>query len=151
MLLRSFTILGVFALVGCGLRESKEVAEARDLYWMAPDGRIAAHVGSVPETEVDRLRVEIKKLSFPVRESVAMTLLPMTVKAKAIVFSDFGSVDEKGRVGGMIEDYWLNASSVMRVATAYYSVAGEHYNCKEWIEIIDPVHAYTDRVSVVRK
>lgn len=149
MLPRFLTFLAVYALSGC-VHESKEIREARAVYWMAPDGGLAAHVGSFSNAEVDRLRMEIGKMSFPVKEVIFRKLLPPSLKPKTVMNWDNFRGDDKGRFGGIVEDYWLNESSVLRVATAYYYVKEESYNCMERAEIIDPAQAYSNKVDIRR-
>jgi hypothetical protein len=150
MFLHRLTIFAVLIATGCS-HESKEVILARNVYWMAPDGGLPAYAGKLTPTEVEHLRAEIKKISFPVKEGVFQKLIPADLKAKIVLNWDHMSGDAQGRVGGIVEDYWLNTSSILRVATAYYSVGGEHYNCQDWAEVIDPEHAYTDDPRGPRK
>ena len=126
-------------------------ATASDVYWMAPDGGLTAYAGAMSEAEVEQLRAAIRAVVFPAKEGVIQKLLPPSLKPKAICFEDWHRVDDKGRMGGMVEDYWLNTSSVLRVSTAYYNVKGEHYNCQEWAEVIDQNRAYTEIPRVIKK
>jgi hypothetical protein len=141
-------ISGAALFLGACKHEPAELAEARSVYWLAPDGGLATHAGNLNSAEVDHLRAELQKLTFPVKQGVVQHLIPSSVKPKAILHWDGGyAADPKAPLGGMVEDYWLNASTVLRVASAYYH-PGEFFETRsEWAEIIDATRAYIAKVD----
>jgi hypothetical protein len=44
--------------------------------------------------------------------------------------------EKKGRVGGMMVEYWLSEGCVLKVATAYYSKDEKHFSLEEWAVIL---------------
>ncbi len=93
--------------------------------------------GDYSRSEVEALRVSIAKLTFPVAEHTLEKMLPKQIESLPLSFVDWvPDREKKGRVGGMIVEYWLNRGQVLRVATAYYAKDETHYNLEEWAVIL---------------
>jgi hypothetical protein len=93
--------------------------------------------GDYSRSEVEALRVAIAKLTFPVAEHTLVKMLPKQIEPLPVSFVDWvPDREKKGRVGGMMVEYWLNRGQVLRVATAYYAKDDTHYSMEEWAVIL---------------
>jgi len=148
--LRSFLFFAVVGFSGCA-QESKETAEAREVYWMGSRGGPVGYVGTVSKEEATRIGEEIKKLRFPVLEGVIGKFIPHSLEPKTVMNWDAFQTNANGPLGGIVQDYWLNSSSVFRVTTAYYASSDDRYVYQQWAEIIDPIQAYTKKAEMLQK
>ncbi len=100
-------------------------------------GNVPAQFGSYTAGEVDSLKRSLANIAFPVQADTVARCLPRPLKELPVEYVDWlPDRGKKGRVGGMIVEYWLNSDAVLKVATAYYSLNGRHENREEWAVIL---------------
>ena len=140
--------LALFVATTCN-GESKEMTQARERYGLIP-ASAALHVGQMTEAEVDILKAECRKIRFPASErgSVINNLIPKTIRPKVVMIDDsLTKLGDQPRGGGMVVDYWLNESTVLRAGIAYGHTPEER-SSYIWVKFIDAEHAYTDVVRL---
>jgi hypothetical protein len=93
--------------------------------------------GTYNQEEVAALRVALTHVRFPTAEGTIRKLVAKSLKPLPVQFVDYyRDRENKGRIGGNAVEYWLNHDTLLRVATAYYSVDGKHFNFEEWAVIL---------------
>jgi len=148
-MLRALVLAVVAVTAASCIRESPEIAKARDSYWGVPGIR-AMHMGNMTEDRIAYLKSECGKIRFPtkMRDSVLVRLIPSRIKPRTVMIDDmFGKAGEPPRNGGTVVDYWLNETTVLRAGISY----GRPPETEEsilWIQFLDPIHAYTDPVQL---
>jgi hypothetical protein len=134
---RAFTalMLGATLAIAC--------AADADEYWVVGEARRREFIGSFTKAEVESLRAQIRKLSLPYEfGSRGSFLPPATMRPKLVLAWDANAVDARGRMGGLIEDYWLNSDSVLRVVQVYYKRGDHGLSRVEKLVILSPAEAY---------
>ncbi|MBL9201170.1 MAG: hypothetical protein JNL39_11715 [Opitutaceae bacterium] len=114
-----------------------------DEYWLITEDYRKQFIGNFTKAEVDSLRTQISKISLPYEfGSKGSFFPPTTMRAKVLIAWDANAVDARGRMGGLIEDYWLNSQSVLRVVQVYYKQGDRRISRVEKLAIVSAVEAY---------
>ncbi len=114
-----------------------------DEYWVVTEAHRKQFIGSFSKAEVDSLRTQISKVRLPYEfGSKGSFFPPTTMRAKVLVAWDANAVDARGRMGGLIEDYWLNSQSVLRVVQVYYNQGERGISRVEKLVVMSAVEAY---------
>jgi hypothetical protein len=132
------------AFIGCG--ESRGDREIRLDYW----GQEAAEervVGKMTDEEVEVVRAKLSQTKFPAPARTVAKILGVKFQPFGIVFEDRSSPDPAGRIGGNVMDYWLNAKTVLRVGSVYYSMGDIHSSPEEWFQILTAKQAYSRKLA----
>ncbi|WP_438480716.1 hypothetical protein [Oleiharenicola lentus] len=107
-------------------------------------------VGNFSALQVAEIKSAISLIQFPVRQERAtfLRLIAPSVRPYAITnWDNFGRKPSEP-FGGIIEDYWLNKSAVLRVTTTYRGDDKAYFNIIESAEIISAEIAYRKGVSL---
>jgi hypothetical protein len=100
------------------------------------------------DVQVEALRTALSHVVFPAPEGTVKKLLPPQWKPVPVKIVDFRpDLENKGRAGGIVVEYWLNDERILQVATAYYTVDGKHFSREEWAVIL----TCSERASFSRK
>jgi len=100
-------------------------------------GGPSAEFGDYSSIEIKSLRAALAKIQFPAPEGSVGRLLVRTPRRRPVEYWDWlEDTEKKGRIGGNIVEYWLNAHSVLKVATAYYSNGENLVSKEEWAVVL---------------
>lgn len=132
------------AFVGCG--ESRGDREIRLDYWQVETTE-ARFVGKMTDEEVRVVRAKLSQTKFPAPAATVGKILGEKYRPFGIVFWDRPPPDNLGRTGGNVMDYWLNAKTVLRVGSVYYSIGGVHSSAEEWFQILTAKQAYSLKLA----
>jgi len=126
------SIVALF-LIGCARQPSSFELLVPPVYRSHP-----GVLGHFNAEQVVALKAKIRGVAYPRPASFSATLLGEKIVPVPVGVVDWHADKEnKGRVGGNIVDYWLNRESVMQVATAYYSVEGNHFSLEQWCDVLE--------------
>ena len=93
--------------------------------------------GTYNQEQIAALGVALSHVKFPVPEGAIRRLVAKSLKPLTVQFVDYyKDLENRGRLGGNAVEYWLNHDTLLRVATAYYSVDGKHFSLEEWAVIM---------------
>ncbi len=136
------------ALVCAGCDESGErLVESKLFYWRGSDPR----VGSMSASEVADIVREIGSREYPVDARELYPITPDEPEPVTVWSWDGMQTSEASPIGGIVQDYWLNDSHVLRVTTAYFRSEKEEvgYRNLAWASVLTASEAYDERLNQI--
>lgn len=124
------------------------VARAEGEYWRLMPGEAyrAERTGNYSHAEVVALRARVNAIALPFDYMAPGTFLPpASLKPHRLRAWDSIPVHPGGPIGGLIEDYWLNAHWALRIEQVYYRpeiAGGAIGNRVEQLRVISATDAY---------
>jgi hypothetical protein len=107
----------------------------------------ARFVGKMTDEEVEVVRAKLSQTQFPAPALTVGKILGAKIRPFGIIFWDRPRPDNLGRRGGNVMDYWLNAKTVLRVGSVYYSIGDVHSAPEEWFQILTAKQAYSRKLA----
>lgn len=136
----------VLASVLAERRIPAAVALAEGDYWMMGETYRAEHTGRCSPTEIAALRARVNAIALPFDYTAPGTFLPpAALNPHRLRAWDGTPAHPRGPIGGLIEDYWLNAHWVLRIEQVYYRPeieGGALGNRVEQLRVISATDAY---------
>lgn len=122
------------------------VALAEGDYWVMGETYRAEHTGRYSLTEVAALRGRVNAIALPFDYRAPGTFQPpAALKLHRLRIWNSIPVHPRGPIGGLIEDYWLNAHWALRMEQVYYRPeieGGALGNRVEQLRVISATDAY---------
>jgi hypothetical protein len=129
--IRLIAALVIFSIQCCSCVSASDEANDR----RGPITPVAV-VGKMSESEVETVRLRLEKITFPQPAETVSKMIPPDIVPDPVEHIDLFSTDSKGRMGGRVQDYWLNSRVVLRVAQAYYYIDEKPESKDEWAVVL---------------
>jgi hypothetical protein len=126
--------LVVVLVAGCGGSRNEvdtRTSSARYTYTSTAVGQ-KKDIGRFTSQQVEDVRARASVLRFPLREKIILRFVPADVHPVPLWFVDEFAAIEGKPLGGIVQDYWLNSDSVLRVGTSYHRTG----NQIEWMQLL---------------